>query len=158
MRTYGSFILDEKYLLNRLKDAASLLGGYVSGRDMAKLTGFPSRSVYEQRFGCWSNAIKLAGLKLKSPGPKKQNKQKTKNTGAPFKLRFSILERDNFTCQYCGRTPQDGAKLCVDHIIPFKTTKKDDINNLITSCFECNIGKGDIIFESLKKKADRKSI
>ncbi|MBU2081815.1 hypothetical protein KKH14_00030, partial [Patescibacteria group bacterium] len=35
----------------------------------------------------------------------------------PFKLRFLVLRRDGFSCQYCGRTPQDGAKLAVDHIL-----------------------------------------
>ena len=32
-------------------------------------------------------------------------------------LRFDILNRDNFTCRYCGRSPPD-VKLHVDHIHP----------------------------------------
>lgn len=56
-------------------------------------------------------------------------------------VRFSVLERDNFTCQYCGATPQNGA-LEVDHIIPVADGGCDDPSNLITSCEPCNKGKG----------------
>jgi HNH endonuclease len=33
-------------------------------------------------------------------------------------LRFRILDRDDFTCQYCGRHSHQTTKLHVDHIIP----------------------------------------
>lgn len=56
------------------------------------------------------------------------------------KLRFEIFKRDNFTCQYCGRKAPD-VILNVDHINPVKRGGKNDILNLITSCFECNSGK-----------------
>lgn len=59
------------------------------------------------------------------------------------KLRWNILLRDKFQCQYCGRTPFiHGISLHVDHIKP---RVKDGLNtedNLITSCEDCNIGKG----------------
>ena len=56
-------------------------------------------------------------------------------------LRFSILERDGFRCQYCGATPQNGA-LEVDHIIPVADGGSDDPSNLLTACEPCNKGKG----------------
>lgn len=56
------------------------------------------------------------------------------------RLRFTILERDEFTCQYCGSTPRD-VKLEVDHINPAYLVGKNDESNLITSCKPCNIGK-----------------
>jgi hypothetical protein len=34
------------------------------------------------------------------------------------KTRYRILQRDNSTCQRCGRTPADGVRLTVDHKIP----------------------------------------
>jgi len=64
-----------------------------------------------------------------------------------YKIRWEILLRDNFTCQYCGRTPQDGAKLRVDHIIPKSKDGDFDKNNLITSCEICNLGKSDILLD-----------
>ena len=57
------------------------------------------------------------------------------------KQRFEIFKRDHFICQYCGRTPPE-AILEVDHIVPRVSQGTDEESNLITSCFECNRGKG----------------
>lgn len=58
------------------------------------------------------------------------------------RLRFQIFERDNFTCQYCGRNvKKHKAVLVVDHIIPKKKGGSDDMSNLITACIICNSGK-----------------
>jgi len=68
-----------------------------------------------------------------------------------LRLRFEILKRDNFTCQYCGRNPkQDKVKLQIDHIIPKSKGGNDNPSNLITACLECNQGKKDIILENRK--------
>lgn len=57
------------------------------------------------------------------------------------KTRFEVFKRDNFTCQYCGRMAPN-VILEIDHINPVANGGTDDILNLITSCFECNRGKG----------------
>ena len=58
------------------------------------------------------------------------------------KLRFMILERDKFTCTYCGRNPKDDrVKLHVDHIHPKSKGGTDDESNLTTACSDCNHGK-----------------
>lgn len=57
------------------------------------------------------------------------------------KTRFEVFKRDNFTCQYCGRTAPD-VVLEIDHIKPIKDGGENDILNLITACFDCNRGKG----------------
>ena len=58
------------------------------------------------------------------------------------KLRFNTLKRDNFTCQYCGRKAPE-VKLHIDHKIPKSKGGLDELNNLITACEDCNLGKGD---------------
>lgn len=59
------------------------------------------------------------------------------------KLRFQVFTRDDFTCQYCGRKPdQDDVILHVDHTVSVKDGGTNDIENLITSCRDCNYGKG----------------
>tara|TARA_R100001594_G_C4015295_1_gene257915 strand:+ start:45 stop:986 length:942 start_codon:yes stop_codon:yes gene_type:complete len=63
-----------------------------------------------------------------------------KRKGIPQKIRFEIFKRDSFTCQYCGREAPK-VTLNVDHINPVKNGGDNDITNLITSCFDCNIGK-----------------
>src|SRR5271157_4241406 len=57
------------------------------------------------------------------------------------KIRFEVFKRDNFQCQYCGQEAPD-VVLEVDHIEPKVENGSDDILNLITSCFDCNRGKG----------------
>lgn len=58
------------------------------------------------------------------------------------KLRWQILSRDSFTCQYCGSTAPN-VKLEVDHIEPRSRGGSDDALNLITACEPCNRGKSD---------------
>lgn len=57
------------------------------------------------------------------------------------KLRFEVFKRDSFTCQYCGKMAPD-VVLEVDHIEPVKGGGKTNIMNLVTSCKDCNRGKG----------------
>lgn len=58
------------------------------------------------------------------------------------RLRFEILKRDSFKCQYCGSAAPD-VLLQVDHVKPVAEGGTDDIWNLITSCQPCNSGKSD---------------
>lgn len=57
------------------------------------------------------------------------------------KLRFEVFKRDGFVCQYCGAHPP-GSILHVDHIHPVADGGKNEIDNLVTSCEACNLGKG----------------
>ena len=58
------------------------------------------------------------------------------------KTRFEVFKRDGFTCQYCGKVPPDIMLEC-DHIHPVAENGTDDLDNLITACFDCNRGKSD---------------
>lgn len=57
------------------------------------------------------------------------------------KERYEIFKRDNFTCQYCGQEAPD-VILEVDHIKPLAEGGSNSLTNLITSCRDCNRGKG----------------
>lgn len=57
-----------------------------------------------------------------------------------IRLRFRILERDRFRCQYCGARAPD-VDLEVDHIVSVASGGSNDETNLITACFRCNRGK-----------------
>lgn len=57
------------------------------------------------------------------------------------KLRFDVFKRDEFVCQYCGITPPN-AVLQIDHVIAVADGGSNEIDNLVTCCQPCNIGKG----------------
>jgi len=80
-----------------------------------------------------------------------QNKEKYRNKSNKrrLKLRFEILKRDNFTCQYCGRKSPE-VILEIDHIYPKSKGGLDKAENYITACSDCNVGKGDSILNEFK--------
>lgn len=80
-----------------------------------------------------------------------------KNLSAWARLRFRILNRDEFTCRYCGNTPTRDP-LCVlhiDHVNPKSKVMNNSEKNLITSCGLCNLGKLNFeLKEGSKKKVE----
>ena len=73
---------------------------------------------------------------------------KRKATGK--RLRFEIFKRDQFTCQYCGAHPPS-AILHVDHVTPVAEGGETSIDNLVTACQACNLGKSSIPLSSVPK-------
>lgn len=74
------------------------------------------------------------------------------------RVRFEVFKRDAFMCQYCGAHPP-GTILHVDHIEAVANGGPNDMDNLITACEACNLGKGarklSTAPESLAEKAAR---
>ena len=68
-------------------------------------------------------------------------------------IRQNVLMRDNYTCQICGATVKDGAKLEIDHIIPFSKGGNNNESNLQVLCRQCNREKhnrDDLLHDHLK--------
>jgi hypothetical protein len=59
------------------------------------------------------------------------------------RLRFRVLNRDGFTCRYCGRAAPT-VELVVDHVVPRAAGGTDTEDNLVTACVDCNAGKADL--------------
>ncbi len=58
--------------------------------------------------------------------------------------RIKVLERDNYTCQTCGKNKEDGKTIIVHHkdITGWGKKKKDknnSMNNLISLCVQCHM-------------------
>jgi len=68
-----------------------------------------------------------------------------------LKLRFLVLERDNFTCKYCGRKAPN-VELHVDHIQPKSIGGLDELTNLVAACRDCNFGKSDVLLGQRQKE------
>jgi len=56
-------------------------------------------------------------------------------------LRQQIMERDNYTCQICGKYMPDEVGLHIDHIVPVSKGGKTVPSNLQVLCSKCNGGK-----------------
>jgi len=52
------------------------------------------------------------------------------------KIRKKVLERDNYTCQICGK--KGDSKLHIHHICKRKNDGSDCLDNLITVCPSCH--------------------
>ena len=72
---------------------------------------------------------------LRAYHSKNQRKLLTKD------LRRSIMERDNYTCQMCGKYMPDEVGLHIDHIIPVALGGKTVPSNLQVLCSKCNGAK-----------------
>ncbi|MBE9570319.1 MAG: HNH endonuclease [Proteobacteria bacterium] len=73
-------------------------------------------------------------------------------TNGYYALRWKILERDKFTCQYCGQSAPN-VKLEVDHIIPCSDGGRDEEDNLTTSCYACNRGKSTLSIITTRRRS-----
>jgi len=61
----------------------------------------------------------------------------------PYRARVSlsrraVFVRDNFTCQYCGRTAEN-----VDHVVPRSKGGTHTWDNVVAACKRCNSTKED---------------
>lgn len=56
------------------------------------------------------------------------------------RTRFEVFKRDGFRCSYCGAHPPD-ALLHVDHVVAVANGGSNDMDNLVTACGGCNLGK-----------------
>ncbi len=76
-----------------------------------------------------------------------------------YKLRWEILERDKFTCQYCGQSAPS-VTLQVDHKLPVVEGGTDETENLVAACSACNGGKEGLRQWIIRKarKSEGKSI
>jgi HNH endonuclease len=55
--------------------------------------------------------------------------------------RTHVYKRDDFTCQYCGKMDIYSC-LNYDHVIPRSLGGRTNWENIVTSCYSCNIKKG----------------
>jgi len=64
--------------------------------------------------------------------------------GSLYALRWEVLERDQFSCVYCGQTAP-GVKVHVDLLVAHNAGGTDAMENLVTACDACTLGKSDAL-------------
>lgn len=65
---------------------------------------------------------------------------KLRRDGIPKTLKWAILDRDNYTCRYCGAR---GVPMEIDHVFPEAKGGPTVAENLVTACEPCNRAKRD---------------
>ncbi len=127
-----------------------------------------SYNTYKQRFGGWQSAC-LKFIEYKMGGQilsdqEIEDRKTLKDNGTRTEIiskagrsrtitladRLKVLDRDDFRCVLCGRTPATelGVKLHIDHKIPFSQGGESRVDNLQTLCQDCNLGKSDTLLKS----------
>lgn len=112
----------------------ALLKGHFQGNKGYQFSCMPR---FDETFQWkWSSSEKIRNELV--PNKRGMNGQRS----IPAGLRYQVLERDRICCS-CGRGPgQDGAKLHVDHILPYSLGGLTVLDNLQVLCNRCNLGKG----------------
>jgi len=116
-----------------------------------------------RRFGTWRKAldkfieyINKEEIPVVAEVGKNENEMSIITAGSIYKhktkrnissgLGFKILQRDNFKCKICGRSPATDPKieLHVDCIVAYSKGGETVPENLQTLCSTCNIGKSNL--------------
>jgi 5-methylcytosine-specific restriction endonuclease McrA len=72
---------------------------------------------------------------------RRRRKRRTRS-GIPFRIRDYVMMRDRYRCVYCGKAPI-GRDLHLDHVMPWSRGGDSMPSNLVVSCANCNLSKGD---------------
>lgn len=128
------------------------LGRQPKYQDLIKEHSLFSAGTYENRFGTWRKALEafvswanegaVQPTECLSPPQPSSQPRGTRNIN--WRLRALVLMRDGARCQLCGAEAREGAKLHVDHIVPWSKGGATVLSNLRVLCHVCNIGKSDV--------------
>lgn len=142
--------LTNEQLFENLVTVWLALGHQPKYGDLTNAVSLYSSGTYEKRFGSWRKALETfvdwanegvlpeVGVSAHQPqvaprGPRNIN----------WRLRAIVLMRDGARCQLCGAEAREGAKLHIDHIVPWSKGGETALHNLRVLCAVCNIGKSD---------------
>jgi len=84
-------------------------------------------------------------LHLKEREKKRQNKRYI----SP-RLRALVLKRDEKTCKDCGASPKQDKNIMlhIHHIVPHANGGETTLDNLVTNCSTCNLGKSNVVLDN----------
>lgn len=120
------------------------------------------QNTFCRRFGGWRNALIAFVSYMDSnykddvpdaverigeePVVEKRLKRQNGYREPNLRLRFRVMQRDNFKCCICGRSPatDPSVVLVIDHKYPWSKGGETTYDNLQTLCEDCNLGKSDL--------------
>ena len=151
LSTTARMNIPEEELFQNLADLWQHFGRQPKFHEVKRPLSKFSVGTYANRFGSWYNALKafIAAMNGDIIDTKQTNNEKN-TTNNPrsinYRIRFKVMQRDDFKCQICGASPamQAGVLLHVDHIVPVAKGGQATMDNLQTLCQKCNLGKSDL--------------
>lgn len=156
----------EKDLFQEIERIWILLGRQPTTTDLKRGISKYSLNSYNRRFGGWRGALEAfvewvnheenathyalpLDKSISCPPSEKVAKAITHTTprDVNLRLRFLVMQRDNFKCCICGASPakDPSIELHIDHIIPWSKGGETTIENLQTLCSRCNLGKSNLL-------------
>ena len=168
VQVYGKRI-DDEVLLKEIERIWIKLGRQPTTTDMKSGIANYSLHAYAEHFGGWRGALQAFVQYINNanddilidnvPSDELNNvnedvalhkktdtfRHKT-SRDVNYRLRFKVMQRDNFKCCICGSSPAKNPEieLHVDHIIPWTKGGETVLENLQTLCSVCNLGKSDL--------------
>ena len=124
----SSCIYTEQELFENLQQVWIAKGKQPARRDMNnKEISSISCTPYTRKYGTWSNALKQFIIDINQSENKnismveKYENSHTTSRDINLRLRFKVIQRDNFKCCACGASPakNPSVELHLDHIIPW---------------------------------------
>nr|WP_316621057.1 HNH endonuclease [uncultured Ruminococcus sp.] len=172
---FHHYITDEE-LLKEIERVWIILGRQPTTTDIKNGISNYSLNSYSRRFGSWRKAleafveyinnesdedisetvefeteletdtIKQKSIEQRNDGQEQTFARKT-TRDVNLRLRFRVMQRDNFKCCICGASPakDPSVELHIDHIIPWSKGGETVMDNLQTLCSKCNLGKSDLM-------------
>ena len=133
---------------SRLRKIYGAILNSISGGEI-KVKTIDSHNKFNTRISCsanyskynvdknWEKDCLLNDRHFKTPHyPSKKPKRSISG-----RVRQNVFMRDNYTCQICGKTIDDGVTLHLDHIQPVSKGGSDEEDNLQVLCSQCNLEK-----------------
>jgi hypothetical protein len=138
------------------------LGRQPVGNDVAKPISKFSLGTYENRFKSWNKTLLAftgyiegqSNLDIITDRKNSNSLSQPTLHKTPrkinWRLRATVLIRDNCICLMCGASPakDSSINLHVDHIYPWSAGGETILENLQTLCHICNIGKSNTIINT----------
>lgn len=169
--------LDDEDMLKEIERIWIQLGRQPTSSDMKAGISLYSLDAYREHFGSWRGALQAFIKYINGEEPivefiseeepttevissrKSTSEESTviqSQTDTPrhrtprdvnYRLRFKVMQRDNFRCCLCGASPakDSSVELHVDHIFPWAKGGETTMDNLQTLCSVCNLGKSDLV-------------
>lgn len=147
-RTRTMMNIPEEELFDNLEALRRHFGRQPRYHEVRKPLSRYAAETYAHRFGSFFKALEAFVSSMNGEVVSSRNTSGTPNPRSiNYRMRFRVLQRDNFKCCACGASPakDSGVKLHIDHIIPVSKGGTCDLSNLQTLCEKCNLGKSNVL-------------